>query len=119
MPVKDPAKKKAIRQRYDRSATARDSRNRRAAAVRAEMVTVYGGRCACPGCDETDPMFLTLDHVDGRPPEHANRRLGSMTGHKLYMWARRNGWPKTLQLLCFNCNCGRARNGGVCPHLAR
>lgn len=20
------------------------------------------------------------------------------------------------QLLCFNCNCGRHRNGGVCPH---
>jgi hypothetical protein len=19
-------------------------------------------------------------------------------------------------VLCYNCNCGRARNGGVCPH---
>ena len=24
--------------------------------------------------------------------------------------------PDTIQILCFNCNCGRARNGGICPH---
>ena len=30
---------------------------------------------------------------------------------------KRQGWPKDgYQLLCANCNQGRARNGGVCPH---
>lgn len=35
----------------------------------------------------------------------------------MYRWAILNGFPDELQLLCFNCNCGRQRNGGVCPHV--
>ena len=26
-------------------------------------------------------------------------------------------FPDFLQILCFNCNCGRNRNGGICPHM--
>lgn len=29
------------------------------------------------------------------------------------------GFPPEYQIQCFNCNLGRARNGGVCPHQAR
>jgi len=29
--------------------------------------------------------------------------------------ARREGFPDDLQLLCFNCNCGKAIHG-ECPH---
>jgi hypothetical protein len=28
----------------------------------------------------------------------------------------KNAFPDTITLLCFNCNCGKGRNKGVCPH---
>jgi hypothetical protein len=28
----------------------------------------------------------------------------------------RENYPPEYQVLCFNCNCGRALNGGRCPH---
>ncbi len=30
---------------------------------------------------------------------------------------KRRGWPKDgYTILCFNCNMGKAVNGGICPH---
>lgn len=93
---------------------------KRSREVKAEMIEVYGGKCAC--CGESNPAFLTLDHKDGRPPAHRRSdNYGSRnnkTGFKLWMIARKEGWPDTYQILCFNCNCARANNGGVCPHRA-
>lgn len=31
-------------------------------------------------------------------------------------WFVDNEFPDGFQILCFNCNCGRHRNGDVCPH---
>lgn len=31
-------------------------------------------------------------------------------------WLARHKYPEGFQLLCWNCNCGRAINGGICPH---
>jgi hypothetical protein len=79
--------------------------------VKAEAMATYGdSHCVC--CGETEIAFLTLDHVDGGG-SGINRRRGST-----YAWLKRNGWPSDppLQVLCFNCNCGRQVNGGVCPH---
>jgi hypothetical protein len=28
----------------------------------------------------------------------------------------KNNFPPEFQILCFNCNLGRSRSGGVCPH---
>jgi hypothetical protein len=28
----------------------------------------------------------------------------------------KNGFPKGFQTLCMNCNWGKYRNGGQCPH---
>lgn len=28
------------------------------------------------------------------------------------------GFPPSFRVLCYNCNSGRARNRGVCPHQA-
>jgi ABC-type uncharacterized transport system substrate-binding protein len=38
----------------------------------------------------------------------------SATG--FYKWLARNGYPSGFQILCMNCNHGKSRNGGVCPH---
>ena len=72
----------------------------------------YGAFCAC--CGEVDRTFLTVDHVNNDGAEH--RKSIGKGGRRLYMWLRRNNYPVGFQLLCFNCNLGKARNKGVCPH---
>jgi hypothetical protein len=28
----------------------------------------------------------------------------------------KNNFPRGYRILCYNCNCGRALNNGICPH---
>ena len=66
--------------------------------------------CSC--CGETRYIFLTLDHIDMATfPVEAPRG-----GVELYAWLIRNNFPGGIRTLCFNCNCGRELNGGICPH---
>ena len=74
-----------------------------------EVLEHYGSACAC--CGEDNPRFLTVDHCDGTTEP-------KLTGHRLRAWMRQHGFPPGFQILCWNCNCGRAFNGGVCPHEA-
>lgn len=79
--------------------------------LRAELVAAYGGRCACTKCPETNPAFLTLDHINGDGRAH-RMKLGSHT----YADLRRRGWPREgYRLLCWNCN-AMTRFGRTCPH---
>lgn len=77
---------------------------------RLETYAVYGGKCIC--CGEHRWQFLSLDHIENDGASH--RRAMNTTS--LFMWAWRNEFPSTLQLMCINCNVGRSRNGGICPH---
>lgn len=77
------------------------------------VYSVYGGKCVC--CGEIEAMFLTVDHVNS--DGHIERKKGLYTnGSQFYRWIIQNNFPKDYQLLCFNCNLGRARNNGTCPH---
>lgn len=81
-------------------------------ALRVEVRRAYGDRCSC--CRETEPLFLTMDHVNRDGKQH-RKLVGS--GLSFYRWLRMNEFPKEgFRLLCYNCNCGRERNGGTCPH---
>lgn len=73
----------------------------------------YGNKCLC--CGETNPIFLTLDHIknNGFRQKRHGRKLGGLA---LYTWLIINGFPEGYQLLCYNCNCGKFRNKGICPH---
>lgn len=83
--------------------------------VKDEVFAAYGGyRCACKKCQETNPKFLTIDHINGCTPK-MRKKQGN--GSQFYRWLKNNGFPKGFRVLCFNCNIGRALNGGVCPHL--
>ena len=91
-----------------------DWQRRRNADLRAEALAVYGGRCAC--CGEDEPIFLDVDHIHNDGAAH-RREVGS--GTQVLLSLKRAGWPRgRVQLLCCNCNQGKARNGGVCPHQA-
>ena len=70
----------------------------------------YGRTCEC--CGESHLKFLTVDHIE---------KIGTKKREKegqtnIYRFLVRRGMPSGFRILCFNCNCGRDRNGGICPH---
>jgi hypothetical protein len=82
--------------------------------MRNEVLTAYGGRCAC--CGEEDYAFLTIDHVNEDGATHRGKR-GKNSALYVYRWLIKNDYPDGFQVLCFNCNCARSMRGdGVCPH---
>ena len=83
--------------------------------IRMQILEHYGASCAC--CGEQQVLFLDVDHIDNNGAEH--RRSIShegFSGTTFYRWLVRNHFPDGFQLLCRNCNWGKHRNGGVCPH---
>lgn len=79
----------------------------------------YGNQCVC--CGETNPFFLSIDHVnnDGNKHRRTKLRKDGTPGYSntyLYREIIKNNYPDAYQLLCMNCNMGKQRNGGICPH---
>lgn len=120
----NPEKSKAIRKAANAKwlANNRLARNsweaERRAKVRHEVFMAYGGfLCAC--CGETEPMFLTIDHINNDGANH-RRELKDKIGNggaSFFTWLKANKFPKGFQVLCRNCNWGKHANGGVCPHI--
>lgn len=90
---------------------------------REELRTIvykhYGDKCIC--CGEDNVLFLTIDHInnDGyliRPRSSPGASRKVKISGQWYKHIITIGFPDDLQLLCYNCNCGKQRNGGVCPH---
>lgn len=69
----------------------------------------YGTRCAC--CGETEPLFLTVDHMNDDGYIHRK----TIRSSSIYRWLVKNKFPDGFQLLCWNCNCAKGIHGG-CPH---
>lgn len=85
------------------------------ANVRQEVFAAYGGPvCTC--CGETEESFLSIDHVNGSGNEHRRQIKNQGGSSNFYVWLKKNKFPTAFQVLCMNCNHGRMRNGGVCPH---
>lgn len=90
--------------------------------LKMEAIFAYGGACAC--CGESHPALLCFDHVNNDGGEHRAQiaegiLIGGQvrTSPKLVVWLREYNYPPEIQLLCFNCNIGKAFNGGTCPHV--
>lgn len=80
---------------------------------RNHIYEAYGNKCAC--CGETNPGFFTVDHVNN--DGHTERKNGLYTsGSQFYRQIIQQNFPPSYQILCYNCNMGRARNNGICPH---
>ena len=83
--------------------------------LRHEAIMAYGGyRCA--RCGETEPKFLTLDHIFNDGSAH-RKEIGNR-GSGIFKWLRDHQYPAGFQILCMNCNHGKALNQGICPHKA-
>lgn len=93
-------------------------RQQRHDILRLEVFGHYGGpHCAC--CGERMLLFLSLDHIenDGAAQRKVLRGQNvSQRGIHFYSWLRKRGFPPGFQVLCMNCNFGKHRNGGICPH---
>lgn len=74
---------------------------------RLDVLTAYGGKCAC--CEEGRPEFLAIDHINN---DGAKDRRGG--GHWYGYLLRYH--PTDVQILCHNCNMAKAIYG-ICPHV--
>lgn len=83
------------------------------AALKHAVVLGYGGQCSC--CGEDIEIFLTIDHKNNDGADE--RRQSNFCNMGFYRRIIAKAFPAKYQLLCFNCNCGRAQNDGICPHV--
>lgn len=104
-----PEKRRAMNDKV--AARARE----RNAKLKAAVYAAYGGYvCAC--CGETEPHFLSIDHINNDGYRH---RKETGAGWTFFSWLAKNGFPPGFQVLCMNCNHGKMRNGGICPHVSK
>ncbi len=93
------------------SDTGRESRKNN----RMLCIEHYGEKCMCEcGCDQSIPSLLTLAH-----PNNDGARDREEHGNHLYDVLVRNNFehPYSISLECWNCNCGKRMNGGICPKM--
>ena len=100
-----------------RAAEAEKTRRLQAKA-KDEVYAAYGGYlCAC--CKETEVAFLSIDHVENNGAAERRAGLYKGGGSAFYAWLRKQNFPPGYQVLCMNCQVGKHRNKGVCPHQTR
>lgn len=82
---------------------------------REQVFAAYGGwRCTC--CGETEKLFLSIDHIENNGAAERRAGLYKGGGSAFYAWLRKQNFPPGYQVLCMNCQVGKHKNGGVCPH---
>ena len=83
-------------------------------AAKEVIFNFYGHKCVC--CGEQEPKFLTIDHINNNGKEDRGKGRATEWYLALARKIRQGNPPTDLRILCYNCNCGRQRNGGLCPH---
>lgn len=85
----------------------------RCSELRMTVLQHYSpGRVRCVCCHEDQIEMLTLDHMHQDGAEHRKE----LSGKNIYKWIVDNYFPEGFQVLCYNCNIGRYKTGGECPH---
>lgn len=92
----------------------RQARQQKLRTMKRIIFEKYGNKCVC--CGINNPKFLTIDHVnnDGYLVEKSGKTR--LAGTTIYPKVVKLNFPPSYQLLCWNCNCGKAYNKGICPH---
>lgn len=79
--------------------------------AKAAVYQAYGG-FRCRWCGITDPVVLSIDHVNNDGNVHRKRLglvgRGSCTSNLVY-WIERNNFPEGFQILCRNCNWAKSK----------
>ncbi len=89
------------------------SKQKLLAERRTAVLHHYGNICAC--CGEDNPLFLCIDHMNNDGAKH-RKEFKLHSGGRLEKWLIDNNFPNEFQILCYNCNVGKWRNKGICPH---
>lgn len=116
----NPEKYREYDKKRWKTANRMESQKQYRISIREKVFKHYGNKCKC--CGESTTEFLSIDHIKRDGARHRREFLGSNESggsHRMRLWIIKNNYPKTLQLLCMNCNLGRERNNGVCPHKRR
>lgn len=72
--------------------------------IKKEIFNAYGNECA--KCGETIKQFLEIGHINNDGKENRMDVCGRNTPDlRFYLWVRKEGFPKTLELECHSCNC--------------
>ena len=85
-------------------------RNKGYERVKREVFSgLSGGEPECAHCEETEFLFLTIDHVGGPLSKTAKEKRGVMKSDELYRMIRREfnetgKWSDKYQVLCYCCN---------------
>lgn len=87
--------------------------------VKLEVLSYYShGSMKCACCREDIVAFLTIDHIDGNGRKQREELGKNFNGLAFYQWLNKYH-PEGYRVLCYNCNCGRRINGGICPHTSQ
>ena len=65
--------------------------------------------CCIEGCNVDDMDMLTLDHTNDDGLDH-RKKIGGKSIYPTYGWARKNNYPKILQVMCWNHNIKKQMN---------
>lgn len=80
---------------------------------RFTVINYYStGKLICDCCEESQYMFLTINHDEGRKKWNHSHKFN---GHRLYSWLIRNNFPLGFSVKCFNCNIAEGVYG-FCIH---
>lgn len=79
--------------------------------LRNKLLEIYGDCCDC--CGEKEKLFLSIDHINGGGTKHKAKYSNP---NKMYKAIIKESDKTKYRILCMNCNHGRQRNGGICPH---
>lgn len=70
--------------------------------LKSDVLTHYGNNeLKCVLCGFDNPLALTIDHTNGGGAIHRKQLGGG--GMKVYLWLKRNDYPKGYRTLCSNC----------------
>ena len=85
--------------------------------LKVRLLVLYhysNGKMICACCGEDTIGCLTLDHVNNDGADH-RKKIGDF-GNSVNRWIIKNNFPEGFQVLCYNCNCSKGANKGICSH---
>jgi hypothetical protein len=113
--AKERIRKRCLELAYKHRLKNNERERKRYEHWRSDALGAYGNQCAC--CGETEPLFLEFDHLNNDGADH-RKQIGH-SAKALVKWLRDHNYPEGFQILCANCNQGKKRNHGICPHKSK